>query len=107
MTYELASQQVSWWETHLFVTELVAHYNDLPIAGTPRWCALDDSDPRKLISLAVEGEHHVLRKETAQEARADASKWVAGSADWSAISREANQRNAFYAERPWLKRVSR
>jgi len=103
----LDSQQVSWWETHLFLKELVAHYSALPLAGTPCWCALDDSDPRKLISLAVEGEHHVLRKETAQEARANASNAVAGSADWSAIARKVNQHSGFYTKRPWLKRVNR
>lgn len=34
-----ASQQVSWWPTHEFITELVANVNNLPVAGTPAWCA--------------------------------------------------------------------
>src|SRR5436190_21319364 len=75
-------EQVSWWDTHLFIAELVAHYNDLPVAGTPRWCALDGSDPWKLIALAIDGVHHVLRKETAQQARAEVSRDVCSSADW-------------------------
>lgn len=99
------SRQVSWWDTHVFIAELVSQYNELPVAGTPRWCALDASDPRKLIALAVEGEHHVLRKEVAQQARAETSRDISTAADWPAVAREMRQRNDFYTARPWLKRV--
>jgi Protein of unknown function (DUF2742) len=102
-----ASQQVSWWDTHVFITELVAQHNDLPIAGTPRWCALDVSDPRKLVALALDGVHHVLRKETAQAARSEASRAIAAATDWPAVAREIQQRNDFYAMRPWLRRQLR
>lgn len=77
-----ASQQVSWWSTHEFITALVANVNNLPVAGTPAWCALSDNDPAKLIALAVAGEHHVLRVETAQNAMAEASRVVAASPNW-------------------------
>jgi len=99
-----AAQQVSWWDTHVFISTLTADLN-LPPAGTPEWCAMSDADPRKLLALAVAGEHHVLRVETAQQARADASKAVAGAADWSKVAREIQHRNSFYDERPWAKRV--
>lgn len=102
----LDSQQVSWWSVHEFITALTAKANDLPYAGTPAWCALSDNDPRKLLALAVAGEHHVLRAETAQEVRADASKAVAAAADWPAIGREIRQRSEFYAQRPWLRRAA-
>lgn len=82
-----ASQQVSWWPTHEFITALVAQANNLPIAGTPAWCALTDDDPHKLIALAVAGEHHALRVETAQEAMAESSRSVAASGDWSTVAR--------------------
>lgn len=82
-----ASQQVSWWSTHTFITELVANVNNLPVAGTPAWCALSDTDPAKLIALAVAGEHHVLRVETAQEALAEASRAVAASTNWSTVGK--------------------
>jgi len=100
-----AAQQVSWWDTHVFISKLTADLN-LPPAGTPEWRAMADGDPRKLLALAVAGEHHVLRVETAQQARADASKAVAGAADWSKVAREMQQRNSFYADRPWLRRAA-
>jgi hypothetical protein len=65
---------------------LVAHANHLPPAGTPAWCALDDSNPAKLLALASAGEHHVLRIETAQEALAQASRDVADAVDCQAVA---------------------
>lgn len=100
-----SSQQASWWPVHEFITELVAQANNLPVAGTPAWCALADNDPLKLLSLAAAGEHHVLRVETAQEARAEASRDVAAAADWRAISRDIQQRAHFRASHTWAKRV--
>ncbi|MCV7034696.1 DUF2742 domain-containing protein [Mycobacterium heckeshornense] len=92
----LDSRQVSWWPVHQFLESVLsqAKYECLPMAGTPAWCALADRDPRKLLALAVAGEHHVLRMETAQEALAEASKAVAAAADWPAIAAEVTQRRA-------------
>lgn len=98
------SRSVAWWPVHQFTAALVAQANNLPVAGTPAWCVLPDPDPRKLLALAVAGEHHVLRVETAQRAMAQASRAVSGATDWSAIGREIRQRNDFYRERPWLRR---
>ena len=98
------SSSVSWWPCHEFITALVARYSDLPMAGTPAWCGLDDGDPRKLIALAVAGEHHVLRMETAQEARAEASKAIATAADWPAVAREVRQLAEFREANPWAVR---
>jgi hypothetical protein len=100
----IESRQVAWWPCHEFITALVAQANDLPVAGTPAWCALPDSDPHKLLGLAVAGEHHVLRMETAQQSHAEASCDVAAAADWPCIARNIQQRSSFYAERPWLRR---
>jgi len=99
------SQQVSWWDTHVFIAELVAHYNNVPVAGTPRWCALDGSDPRKLIAVAIDGVHHVLRKETAQQARAEASRDVCSSADWAFIARSVQRIANLRESRPWMNRA--
>jgi len=101
----VASRQVSWWDTHVFISELTAAHLNLPLAGTPAWCALSDDEPRKLLALALAGEHHVLRVEVAQEALAETSRDVAAAADWPQVSREIHRRNSFYAERPWLKRA--
>lgn len=100
------SRAVSWWPVHEFITALVAQANTLPVAGTPSWCAMDDADPRKLLALAVAGEHHVLRMETAQEARAEASKAIAALAEWPKIAAEIRSRSAFRAANPWAKRVT-
>lgn len=81
------SQQVSWWPVHEFITELVAHTANLPAAGTPAWCALADGDPRKLLALAVAGEHHVLRMETGQEHLAVLAKDIADAIDCTALAR--------------------
>lgn len=102
-----ASQQVSWWSVHEFVTELVkqANVGPLPPAGTPAWCAMTAGDPRKLLSLAIAGEHHALRVETAQMGRAEASRAVSVAADWPAVSQEMAQLNSFRKANPWAKRV--
>ena len=99
MSSAVQSQQVSWWDTHLFITELTKHCDDLPAAGTPAWCALTNDDSRKLLALAVAGEHHVLRVETAQEALAAASRTVSAAADWSAIANEIRRRREVYIPR--------
>ena len=89
-----ASQEVSWWATHLFITELVAQANTtLPWAGTPAWRALDDADPRKLLALAVAGEHHVLRVEIGQDAIGDAGEAISAAEDWSRVSRDVRRRH--------------
>lgn len=91
----LDSHTVAWWPVHEFIAAAVAQADNLPAAGTPAWCALADDDHRKLLAVAVAGEHHVLRIEIAQEARAEASKAVAGAADWSAITRRMDRGRAY------------
>jgi hypothetical protein len=102
------SQQVSWWSVHEFLQAAVAQANagTLPWPGTPAWCELADGDPRKLLALAVAGEHHVLRVETCQEARAQASHAVSGALNWAEVSRDVQQRADFYSARPWLRRAA-
>jgi hypothetical protein len=63
------------------------------MVGTPEWCALESSDPRKLAALYDAAQHHALRVETAQAARAEASRAVAGAADWAAIAIELYRRD--------------
>lgn len=89
------SRQRAWWPVHEFITALVQrqNYGALPAAGTPEWCELADGDPRKLLALALDGEHHVLRIETAQIARAEASREIAAAADWSGLARHITSRN--------------
>ncbi|WP_075909467.1 DUF2742 domain-containing protein [Mycobacterium syngnathidarum] len=83
------SQQVAWWPTHEFIRAMVAKANvgPLPTAGTPAWCELPDTDPRKLLALAASGEHWVLHTELAQEKRAEASRDIAAAGGWSALAK--------------------
>lgn len=97
--HHIASRQVSWWEVHVFISELTAHVNNLPAAGTPSWCAMADDNPRKLLALAVAGEHHVLRVETAQQARAEASCDVSAAADWPKTANQIRQHRGAYIPR--------
>ncbi|KKE99468.1 DUF2742 domain-containing protein [Mycolicibacterium obuense] len=88
-----ASQEVSWWATHQFITALVNQANTtLPWAGTPAWRALDDGDPRKLLALALAGEHHVLRIEIGQEAIEDAGQQISAAEDWSVVAQQVQRR---------------
>ncbi|WP_081289541.1 DUF2742 domain-containing protein [Mycolicibacterium fortuitum] len=88
-----ASQQVSWWPVHEFIHAMVnkANAGPLPVAGTPSWCELADSDPRKLLSLAASGEHWALRTEIAQEKRAEASREIAAAGGWTALAQRLVQ----------------
>ncbi|WP_082960621.1 MULTISPECIES: DUF2742 domain-containing protein [unclassified Mycobacterium] len=101
-----SSRQAAWWPCHEFLEAVLAQANvgPLPHAGTPAWCALGAEDPRKLLALAVAGEHHVLRVETAQTACADASRAISATADWAAVSREIRTRTEFSRQKPWMRR---
>ena len=105
-TLAIASQQVSWWSVHQFVSAVLDQANGWPLVGTSAWCSLADDDPQKWAALLDAAQHWALRLETCQEARVDAGKAVAGAVDWAALSREINQRTDFYAARPWLRRVA-
>jgi Protein of unknown function (DUF2742) len=109
LTGRLGSQQRDWYSTHLFLEAYRAQANcgPIPAAGTPSWRSLEFNDPRKLLSLALDGEHHVLRCEVAQSAMADGSRAVSAAADWKQVGREVQQRASFRAERPWMSREHR
>ncbi len=96
------SQQVAWWPVHEFLTAMLdqANTGPLPWAGTPAWCELADSDPRKLLALAQFGEHHALRIETMQTAQAAASREISAAANWSALAQRIRNR----ASSPYITR---
>ena len=82
-----SSQQVSFWEVHVFVKAILAQANSgaYPLLGTPAWCALAYDDPGKILSVLDAGQHHALRIELAQEAAAEASKAISAAEDWRAV----------------------
>ncbi|UUO03628.1 DUF2742 domain-containing protein [Mycolicibacterium novocastrense] len=93
------SQQVDWWTVHEFVTPQLNQVERYPMAGTIAWQLLSDTDPAKWAALLDAAQHHILRVDMAQEARAQASKDVAAAADWPRIAREIRQRNEVYIPR--------
>ena len=101
----MSSQQVSWWDVHEFVDPILTQLGSWPMAGSPGWCALNDDDPVKVAALLDAAQHWALRLETNQQVLCEASRQVADAVDWSAMAQEIAQRKAFYAARPWLKRV--
>ena len=97
MSNIVSSHQVSWWSVHEFVAEVLNQVNGWPLLGTPTWCSLAHDDPRKWAAVIDGGQHHALRLELNQEARADASRAISGAVDWPALSREIMRRTDFYA----------
>lgn len=88
-----SSRQVNWFEVFQFVERWVRSKSSedlniqLPIAGTPQWCAMPDTDARKLMAVIIGGIREALNHEVVQEHRAAASRDVASSTDWSTIAR--------------------
>jgi Protein of unknown function (DUF2742) len=90
------SQQVCWWEVHEFVQTVLDQVNDWPMLGTPAWRSLDSDSPQKWAALLDAAQHHALRLELNQEARADASKAVSGAVDWKECERQIRRRREVY-----------
>ena len=76
------------------------------MAGTPAWCALDDTDPAKWAALLDGGQHWALRVDTCQAATVEASRDISAAVNWPDVARELKGLREFHAARPWLKRVA-
>lgn len=99
-----ASQQVSWWSVHEFITAVLDQVNGWPLAGTAAWCSLAHDDPRKWAAVLDAGQHHALRLELNQQAHAAASRSVSAAADWTRVAREVRGRTEFHSAHPWMRR---
>jgi hypothetical protein len=100
----LASRQVTWWSVHEYVLpRLTAAW---PMAGTPEWCDLPDTDPRKLAALHDAAQHWALRVEACQLAMSDAGSEISAAENWSRIAQHIRDRAEFEGEHPWAKRVA-
>jgi hypothetical protein len=100
------SSQISWWAVHEFITAVLDQVNSWPMLGTPAWCSLAQGDPAKWAALLDAAQHHALRLELNQEARAEASRAISRAADWSSVGRELQQLREFRKARPWMRRVA-
>nr|WP_231984184.1 DUF2742 domain-containing protein [Mycobacterium sp. E342] len=90
---------VSWWSVHEFVAPWLAAAGDWPMAGTPAWVELPDTDPAKWAAVLDAARHWGLRVEAAQLTFGEASHAVAAAADWSAIAGEIRRRNGAHIPR--------
>lgn len=93
---------VSWLSVHLWVSDRITP--GFPMAGTPAWCLLPDDNPLKLSAVLDAGQHWALRIEGNQEALAEASKAIAGAADWRSVANELSGLHAYRAANPWSRR---
>lgn len=96
------SRTVLWWPVHDYATQLAATLgvdlaDRLPFPGTLPWLALPDNHPVRHAAMLQAASQFVLRIETAQEARAEASKAIAASTDWRQVAREIRQRRTCQA----------
>ena len=99
-----ASRLVDWYRVYTFVAPLIEQLGPLSWPGSPSWCELSDHDPRKLAAVLVAGVLWSLNQDARQNASNQASRAIAASADWGAISRRMRQHADFYRTRPWLRR---
>ena len=78
----LASRQVAWFEVYTFVVSLLARTPSWPAAGTPEWCLLDDTNPRKTAAVLDAGVHWALKIDTEQTAQAELSQNLSTNTEW-------------------------
>ncbi len=101
-----SSTEVSFSVVHHYVNPLVGDLVNIPMLGTPAWHALDDDDELKLAAVLDGGQHWALHLELRQLALIEASKYIAGVAEWKAVARELQDLNTFRAANPWARRVA-
>lgn len=105
MNRQVASSEVLWYAADLAAAAgLDLDITGRLIAGTPAWCATDDG-AAKLLAVVAGGVREAIAHEARQIAAAEASKAVAGAADWPGLGREIHGRAAFRATRPWARRI--
>ncbi|MCV7175454.1 DUF2742 domain-containing protein [Mycolicibacterium sphagni] len=97
---------MTWFEpVHLFVKPWLDVAGDWPLIGTPEWTALPHDHPQRWAAILDAASRWALDLETRQTALAEASRDIAGAADWSSIAQAHKQRADFYAAKPWLRRA--
>jgi Protein of unknown function (DUF2742) len=95
----IESREIDWYLVHLFAIPMLDRAGSWPLAGSPAWARLDDSDPRKLAAVLDGGRRDALRNDTISSALVDASHSIAESADWSQFSCAVRRRSGVYIPR--------
>lgn len=102
--YANTSRQVSWLTVHEFVQPHIEAAGPFPVVGTVAWQLLPATDPGKWAALLDAAQHYALRLDIEQEAAIEAGQAISRSQNWSAIAQRNLIRQAFYEQRPWLRR---
>ncbi|MBE7194943.1 MAG: DUF2742 domain-containing protein [Gordonia polyisoprenivorans] len=102
----MTDHHLSWDPVAAFVRRRVS---PCPVAGTPEWVDLDDTDPAKLHALLVAGSRWVLERDLAQRdhrqaALKDAALDISTAAPWGRIASRIRERDEFYRANPDLRR---
>lgn len=95
----IESRTVDWWPVHLFVVPVLQEVGSWPLVGSYAWQDLAPDDPAKLAAVLDGGRRDALRNDTIGAALADASRVIAGPADWADISRTIRRRSGVYIPR--------
>lgn len=82
-----------------------------PVAGSPTWCALADSDKAKLIAVLTAGTRAVLEDELAalndrRRAMKAAAVEVAQADDWTAVAKRIRDRGQALSSGAYIERAS-
>ncbi|GJN99522.1 hypothetical protein NJB18091_30090 [Mycobacterium marinum] len=115
----ITARQTCWLAVHDLVAPILDSVGSWPLLGSPEWCSLPASSARKWAAILDGGQHHALRLELGQQARAEASRAVAaslgavadsitatevadvsrGALSWGRIGQKAMRRNDVYIQR--------
>jgi hypothetical protein len=96
------SQQVTWWAVHEFIAPALSQVSDWPTLGTPAWCNLVRTDPRKWCALLDGAQHWALRLESCQDAP---PKAISTAVDWKSVRQEIQRRHKAVADGVYIPRV--
>ncbi|MEE2855405.1 MAG: DUF2742 domain-containing protein [Actinomycetota bacterium] len=97
--YRIESREIDFYSVHLFVLPMLEEVGSWPLAGSPAFQQLDDSDPRKLAAVLDGGRRDALRNDAISCALAEASHDISTAADWPGIARTIHQRHTVYIRR--------
>lgn len=90
--YAIASRQISFFDVHLFVSEVLKQANGWPTVGTPAWCSLAHEDPAKWCALLDAAQLFALHHEIRQQAECEASHAISAAENWSRVAWASLQR---------------